>query len=128
MQVISTLSETYNVPWPQRLLDWFSWLNVINLNMLNIPYVSISCVVETDFYVTWKFYVAGPVVILFTLLGITRLLLVLFRRMHATENDLRHLWDRCIQTMIWVVYVLYPMCCRTCLAILNCREFDPGQW
>jgi hypothetical protein len=130
MQIISTFTSTYNVPWPQEFVECMSWFNAINLNLLNIPRVlTLSCVIETDFFVTWNFYVFGPILLLFTLMALLWFLLrIRIFRVIGNLEDRLHLRDRGAIGMIWVVYISYPACCRVYFAFLNCGEFDPGLW
>ena len=109
-------------------LRFLSAIELVQFNLINLPRLSVDCVVAIDFFTTWKFYALGPLVVT----GVLSLLFVLLYfwlvRLGASPKQLAHFKDRCIQLAMWLVYVAYPATTRNCFMMLNCREFDPGRF
>ena len=198
MQILATLQTVYSVPWPKVLLNFFDWVDLIYLDFLDMPTLSLDCWMHYDFYKTWYITVIGPLILIGVMvlcfkfkerIRMDRIHLIASGRVEAadwykqpsvpifvhpvawvgpylftearmrqfprvqsfinkavhprsqaiknaseaqlgreTEKELGRFQTRCWQSVIWVIYTIYPAVARTCFKLLNCREFDTDEF
>ena len=120
-QVIAIFVGT-DVPWPDDLRTLFSYLSVLNFNLVEL--LGIECSIELSYADKFFMYQVAPLVLLGACLFIYGTLELAARLMHAPEKirKLRTLGDNIVGGYLIVFNLMYLSLCRSAMDIFNCRE------
>eukprot|EP00624_Nannochloropsis_granulata_P000650 evm.model.NODE_12539_length_10647_cov_21.244482.3 len=64
-QILASLNIVYTVPWPAEFNRFLQKLNVLNLNILNLPGMAYSCVQPVDFFAEFLVAIIFPFLLTF---------------------------------------------------------------
>ena len=91
-QIIASLNVAYTVPWPREFTRLLRKLNVLNLNILNIPGMAYSCVQPIDFFAEFLVALLFPIVLTFFFVILHRMgVRVIKKKVHAHLDMVRAL-------------------------------------
>lgn len=97
-QIIASLNVAYTVPWPAEFSRLLRKLNVLNLNLLNIPGMAYSCVQPMDYFAEFFLAALFPVVLtLFFVLLYALGVRVIRRKVAANVDIIRSLEKQSLQ-------------------------------
>ncbi|KAM3570220.1 hypothetical protein VYU27_007700 [Nannochloropsis oceanica] len=64
-QILASLNIVYTVPWPAKFSRFLQKLNVLNLNILNLPGMAYSCVQPVDYFAEFLVAIIFPFLLTF---------------------------------------------------------------
>jgi len=62
-QIMASFNVAYKVPWPTGFKRVLNEISVINLNILNLPGLSYSCVARVDFFSEFFLAIIAPLIL-----------------------------------------------------------------
>jgi hypothetical protein len=124
-QVIAIFIGT-DVPWPDDLRTLFTYLSVLNFNLVEL--LGIECSVEISYANKLYMYQMAPIICLCGALVVYMLLRLLaclpFERF---RRKTRSLADQVIGGYLIFFNLLYLSLCRSALDVFNCEETNPSD-
>ena len=127
-QVIAIFVGT-NVPWPEDLRQLFTYLSVLNFNLVEL--LGIECSVEISYANKLYMYQMSPILCLGAAVAIflfLRLLACLPGAMlKGFRRKSRNLADNVIGGYLIFFNLLYLSLCRSALDVFNCEETSPSD-
>ncbi|GMI27037.1 hypothetical protein TeGR_g1845, partial [Tetraparma gracilis] len=116
-QILSLLSTT-KTPWPQVILDLYTWLSAFNFN-INIT--APECVFEVAYDDKWKMIMSMPIA-LFSLVFVYNQFLVFWKKVvkHKRGRKVHSHSSKAIGAATAIMYYVYMNLSMTALEVFNC--------
>jgi hypothetical protein len=112
------IQSSIHVEWPSGLTNMMNAIKVIDINVVNIPGLSLSCIQPTDMYLSFLAAIATPAVIGAFLAATAALSSRLLQR-KAGRGALgqlyeRQLWlrNKLLTGLLWLILLIYPTVSR----------------
>jgi len=91
-QILASLNVAYTVPWPAEFTRLLHKLNVLNLNILNLPGMAYSCVQPVDYFAEFLVAILFPLLLTFFFLVLHVMgVRVIKKKVHANIDVVRAL-------------------------------------
>jgi hypothetical protein len=127
-QVIAIFIGT-DVPWPDELRQLFSYLSVLNFNLVEL--LGIECSVEISYANKLYMYQISPILCLGVAVGVFLVLRLLAclpgAMLQGFRRKSRNLADNVIGGYLIFFNLLYLSLCRSALDVFNCEETSPSD-
>ncbi len=129
LQIFSTLDLTLNVNWPATFTRFSNMFSIIEINMANLPGLSLACIRRVSMYETFLAAVVTPIIVtgLLYITYITANEYLKYKKLPNEENRRIALRQKLGKGFFWLLILIYPSVSRTILQMLYCKKLDDGD-
>ncbi|KAG5181299.1 hypothetical protein JKP88DRAFT_241559 [Tribonema minus] len=132
VQVFSSLQMNVSVHWPDTLMNLMVAMKVININIINIPGLSLSCIKLMNIYMAFLAAIFTPIIIAVGLC-ITYIIAGTWlkhkaRQAHSQLRASLHerkIWmrNKMLTLLLWLTLLIYPTVSRTIFQLDNGQRY-----
>ena len=120
-QIVSQFNISFDIPWPEQILELFSWFSLVQINIFNLDLQSLRCSLKFDFFKSFLFYnLAFPIFAL--TVGLAYLVAYIVGKLTKKSTYFGKIWRRAINISMLVIFLFYPSISSSILQMYKCRK------
>lgn len=117
------------MPWPESVNNFYNQMDLVNMNLIQLPGMTVSCIREVLFYEEFRFSTGAPL-LFFGAVGVIMTLGYWAEKSLHKGDEIRqtHFVDKCWVFLLYTLFFLYPSVSRTVLMLFNCERLDHAEY